>query len=139
MENATDTLRNEVYSFGISVSLILPGALEDSTSTQPRPLSQSPSRQKRLVSQSQQHQNELYAPISATTRQISSNIRSSTSNQTSLTSTIDHALFNPIPKTKYHLGWDTKVTRWIRWTVSDRFLDFVFQGLVKQNMESVQN
>ena len=137
LENATDTLRNEVYNFGISVSLIQSGALDDLSSTQSQQ-QPSASPQNRLIPRNQEHK-ELYAPITETIRQISSTIRTSSSLQKTFTSAVDHALFAPIPKTKYHLGWDTKVTRWIRWAVSDRFLDFVLQGLVKQNSKILEN
>ena len=149
MENATDTLRNEVFPFKISVSLIQPGALDDI-----QPLSATSAASPQISSSRRQSTSvvggahkELYESISQTTRQIHSTIHSSSTAtamtptralhaHSSYTQALDHALFAPIPKIKYSVGWDTKVTRWIRWIASDRIIDLVFQSLVKQNLQN---
>lgn len=147
MENATDTLRNEVYPFKISVSLIQPGALDDvqpSSATSAASPQISSSRRQSTSVVGGAHK-ELYESISQTTRQIHSTIHASSTTtavtptralhaQSPYTQALDHALFAPIPKIKYSVGWDTKFTRWIRWIATDRVIDLVFQSLVKQNL-----
>ena len=116
LENATDTLRNEVYPFGISVSLIIPGAV-DITSKYASLIEGDASSPTALTNS----RSSLEKTAAIIDREVANNRMSSSV----VTRSVDHALSSEYPKARYLVGLDSKLTRWLKWSCSDRLLDWV--------------
>jgi NAD(P)-dependent dehydrogenase (short-subunit alcohol dehydrogenase family) len=122
LENATDTLRNEVYPFGVSVSLIIPGAIDISskydglneiTCSSPTGLKNSSINK------------TLYRSLEKTVGLIDREVVNNRLSPSIVTRAVEHALFSGYPKARYLVGLDAKLTRWLKLICSDRLLDWV--------------
>ncbi|KAI8892531.1 hypothetical protein BC833DRAFT_611396 [Globomyces pollinis-pini] len=127
LENATDTLRTEVSRFEIAVSLIIPGSI-DTASHYHRPVYNPNKKQMQLTPNQQQ----LYEPLIRSVHLIERETAQHRIGTEITTRAIWHALFSENPKTRYFVGMDSKITRWLRWFCSDRLLDWGYQGLISQ-------
>ena len=116
MESAMDTLRNELYQFNISVSLIINGSVDYHSS-------------KSVLSE----EDILYAPMIKTAKVMDREVYKNRTDLKIVLKSVDDALFSVNPKSKYLVGLDAKVTRIFRWLLSDRVFDWGYQVLVKEN------
>jgi short-subunit dehydrogenase len=126
LESATDTLRNEVFRFGISVSLIIPGSVDTSSHYQRSVHSDA------LRVQLTPIQKNLYEPLVKGSEVIEKETSKHKSGTNLTTRAFFHALFSETPKSRYMVGLDSKLTRGIRWVFSDRLLDWGYQLLMYQ-------
>jgi NAD(P)-dependent dehydrogenase (short-subunit alcohol dehydrogenase family) len=125
LDNATDTLRNEVYRFGIPVSLISPGSVETSGQFE---ISES----EKTVHVLTPAQHELYHALVKTASVVEKESQRNGRSATVTTRAINDALFSPVPRPRYLVGMDAKFTGWMKWVMSDRFLDWSYQSIVQR-------
>ncbi|KAJ3257711.1 hypothetical protein HK103_004338 [Boothiomyces macroporosus] len=130
LENATHTLRNEVFRFGISVSLIIYGAV-DTSSNFSRPIVET----KRNSTNFTPKQETLYKPLVKSVSIIDKETKEHTVEASVATRAIVHALTSETPKSRYLVGIDSKLTRLFGWVFSDRVLDLAYQVLVNQSAQ----
>ena len=112
LEAATDALRLEVASWGISVSLVIPGSIDARIYHQKSPIQQLPA-----------DQSSLYRPMLLGVGKIIKDSKGVLMSPKYTTRAIEHALFSKFPSARYHVGLDAKVTCWIRALIPDKLVD----------------
>ncbi|KAI8916865.1 hypothetical protein BC831DRAFT_486019 [Entophlyctis helioformis] len=182
LEAATDSLRVELYRWGISVSLIEPGSVDTRLwSNMPTTLNKTPdthliqdasasaypsasasasgsgsgsmSQRTSASNRKSMHrpsshiapggpphiaapmtdaQSQLYSPLIQSVDTILRETRGHLLSPEYTTRAIVHALTSSYPRTRYFVGFDAKMTSWMRAVFSDRVLDWGYQVLIHQ-------
>ena len=126
VSSATDTLRNEVYQFGISVSTVFVGSI-DSTRNLGSSVSISPSS-----STLREVEKDLYLPVMKSAQFVQREATLHTKDISVATNSILSALQSTSPRPEYFAGMDTKMTGWLKWMASTRVLDWSYQTLIER-------
>ncbi len=117
LEAFSDALRRELEPFGLSVSVVEPGAIK--TPIWDKGLDSSKERIARMP----ERVRELYGRPIETLRQRAQEMSERGAPAEKVAQAVHHALTAARPKTRYLVGFDAKITAKLAWLLPDRAMD----------------
>jgi len=124
VEGASDSLRRELRAFGIQVSIVEPGSIQTEIWDKGRSESQ------RVQDALPPEGKTLYAPAFAAMDAYVDVTAGRAIPASKVADAIEHALTAAKPRTRYRVGADAKLTRWISSVLPDRWVDAFISRMV---------
>ncbi|TPX67334.1 hypothetical protein SpCBS45565_g03873 [Spizellomyces sp. 'palustris'] len=115
LEALSDSLRVEMQSWGLSVSVIEPGAVDTKLWSECSDPSKPPSPSE-----------PLYSPLLISLKSLTAETRQCLISPRHTTRAILHAIKDRYPKTRYLVGYDARCAAFMRAWIPDRVLDWAF-------------
>jgi NAD(P)-dependent dehydrogenase (short-subunit alcohol dehydrogenase family) len=124
LEGASDSLRRELRSFGISVSIVEPGSIQTEIWDKGR------SESERVQAALPEEGKALYAPAFAAMDRYVDTTAGRAIPASKVANAIEHALTAARPRTRYRVGPDAKLMRFLSSVLPDRWLDAFISKMV---------
>jgi NAD(P)-dependent dehydrogenase (short-subunit alcohol dehydrogenase family) len=133
MEGMSDALRRELEPFGVKVIVVLPGGVATPMSAQVR------AKGERFTSEmTDEHRRRYGGLMHAMISQAESYIKNAVSAEKA-GKIIAAIITNKRPRTRYFIGQDATMVRFMNWILSDRLLDKLVAGSMKSHYPKVGN
>ena len=127
MEGMSDALRRELASFGVKVVVVLPGGVATPMSAQVRSKAE-----KYTKDMTPEHRNRYGGLMHAMVSQAESYIKNAVS-APKAGKIIADIVGNINPKTRYYIGKDAKIVRFMNWLLPDHWLDKAVANSMKSH------
>ena len=127
MEGMSDSLRRELAPFGVKVVVVLPGGVATPMSAQVRSKAE-----KYMKDMTPEHRNRYGSLMHAMVSQAESYIKNAVS-APKAGKIIADIVGNKNPKTRYFIGQDAKMVRFMNWLLPDSWLDKAVANSMKSH------
>ncbi len=126
IEGIADSLRRELHSFGVKVSIVEPGAIETPM------LNATKETYERLADELQGDGADTYRNVASGIAKAVAKFASQSTPPERIAKAILHALFSSNPKVRYFVGTDAKILSTLAAITTDKVMDAILRKMFNQ-------